>query len=116
MGKKKKSNNKTLDVRVTTDAFENINEIIRYIAIVNKQPLNAIKIGDLLFKTIDRIAQNPFAFRECELIPTKTKIYREAVCLSWKIIFKITVNDIIVLGILHGARKPSKFKALRKVK
>jgi hypothetical protein len=44
MGKKKKSNNKTLDVRVTTDAFENINEIMRYIAIVNKQPLNAIKM------------------------------------------------------------------------
>ncbi len=107
---------KTRQIRVSTNAFHNIYEISRYLAFINKQPLNAIKVGDAIFKTIDRIEQNPFAFKECEQIPTKTKMYRQAVCLSWKIIFKITVTEIIILGVIHGARNPSKIKALGKVK
>ena len=43
---------------------------------------NAIKIGDTIFNTIDRIAENPFAFKECEELPTKNKIYRKAICKS----------------------------------
>ena len=46
-------------------------------------------MGDALFDTIDRIGQNPLAFRECEEILTADKIYRKAVCQSWLIIYKI---------------------------
>ena len=69
-----------------------------------------------IFETIDRIALNPFAFRECEEIPTTTKIYRRAVCFSWLIIYKITNAEIVVLGIIHGSRRPSKIKKLKKIK
>jgi len=78
--------------------------------------LTAVKVGDAIFAKIDRIARNPMAFKECVEIPTKTKMYRRAVCLSWIIIYKLTDAEIIILGIIHGARRPSKIRNLRKVK
>jgi len=71
-------------------------------------------VGDAIFKVIDRIAVNPFAFKECEELATKTKIYRKATCLSWLIIYKIAAPEIIILGIIHSSRKPANLKALKK--
>jgi hypothetical protein len=41
------------------------------------------------FDVIDRIVVNPLAFRECEELRTKAKIYRRALCSSWQIIYRI---------------------------
>ncbi len=90
--------------------------ILRVILPTKHQPLNAIRVGDKIFETIDRIEQNPLAFRECEEIPSKTKIYRKAVCMSWTIIYKIKASEIVVLGVIHGSRKASKVRKLRIVK
>ena len=76
-------------VRITENAHQDIDYITGYIAFINHQPLNAIRVGDVIFDTIDRIRQNPYVYRECEEIPTRNKIYRKAVCLSWLIIYKI---------------------------
>ena len=72
MGKQTKQASATRQVRVSTNAFKNINEITGYIAIVNKQPLNAVKVGDALLEAIDHIGLNPFVYKECEQLPTKT--------------------------------------------
>lgn len=103
-------------VRLTINAAEDIDEITSYIAFVNEQPGNAAKVGDAILETFVRIGQNPLAYKEWEEIPTKTKIYRQAVCLSWLIIYKITSSEIIILGIIHAARKPSIIRKLRKRK
>ena len=70
------------------------------------ETLNAIRVGDEILKTFDRIENNPLAFRECEGIPTVNKIYRKAICLSWIIIYKIKPAEIVILGIIHGHRRP----------
>jgi plasmid stabilization system protein ParE len=116
MGKTKEKAPKTYSLRVTEDALQNIDDITGYIAYIKHQPLNAIRVGDKIFETIDRVEQNPLAFRECEEIPTKTKIYRKAVCMSWLIIFKIKASEIVVLGIIHSSRRASKVRKLKKVK
>jgi plasmid stabilization system protein ParE len=72
-------------------------------------------VGDAIFATLDRISSNPMSFKECEEIPTKGKIYRRAICLSWNIIYKIKENEILVLGIIHKSRKPSALKVLRRI-
>jgi len=105
----------TYKVRITENAQQNIDQITGYIAFINHQPLNAIHVGDNIFETIDRIGRNPYAFRECEEIPTVNKIYRKAVCQSWLIIYKIKAEEVVILGIIYGSRKPSKIKNLRKV-
>jgi plasmid stabilization system protein ParE len=114
MASTKKETRKAYPVRLSENTLQNINEITGYIAFINHQPLNAIRVGDRIFETIDHIGQNPYSFSECEEIPTKTKIYRKAVCLSWLIIYKIKPSEIIILGILHSSRKPSKIKAIKR--
>lgn len=106
----------TYKIRLSDNAIRNIDEITGYIAFINHQPINAIKAGDAIFEMLDRIEHNPYSFKECELIPAKAKMYRQALCLSWYIIYKIIAPEIIVPGIIHTSRKPSKRKALRKVK
>jgi plasmid stabilization system protein ParE len=115
MVRKKKTVAKKYTVRLSTNALRNIDEITGYIAFINHQPLNAINIGDALFETFSRIGQHPFAFKECEELPTKNKIYRRAICFSWSIIYKIVGTEVIILGIIHTSRKPATIRILRKI-
>jgi plasmid stabilization system protein ParE len=116
MGNKKKTTPAVYKVIITNNALENIDAITGYIAFINQQPLSAIKIGDAIFATIERIKTTPYAFKECEEIPTKTKMYRKAICHSWHIVYKIVDTNIIILGIIYASRKPSAIKKIRKVK
>jgi len=116
MDKTKEVAPKTYSLRITEHAIQNLDNITGYIAYIRHEPLNAIRIGDELLKTVDRIEKNPLAFRECEEIPTANKIYRKAICLSWLIIYKIKSEEIVILGIIHGHRRTSKIKSLRKIK
>jgi plasmid stabilization system protein ParE len=116
MGKQKKATPAAYQVRVSDNAFRNIEEITGYIAFIEQQPLNAIKVGNAIFDVIDRIGKNPLAFRECEELATKSRMYRRAVCFSWLIIYKIAGTDIIILAIIHGARRPSAIRQVRKIK
>jgi len=116
MGKQKKTIGKTYKVRLTLSAQQNIDEITGYIAFIKQQPVNALKVGNSIFAIFDKIALNPFSFKECEQLPTKTKIYRQARCRSWYIIYKILANEIVILGLIHQSRKPAGIRALRKIK
>ena len=80
MGKAKKATPEKREIKLTEAALKDIEEIISYISFVQQQPLNAVRIGDAFFKAIDKIEQNPFAYKECPAIPTKSKMYRMAVC------------------------------------
>ena len=116
MGKTKRSTPQNRPVRISVDALRHIDEIINYIAFVNQQPLNAIKVSEAIEKTIDNIAQHPLAYKECKPLSTKTKMYRQAVCLSWLIIYRISASEILILAIIHGARHPKEMRKVRRNK
>ena len=116
MGGQKKTTSEPYQIRISENALKNIDEITGYIAFIKHEPMSAIKVGDAIFATIERIGQVPHAFRECEELATKSKLYRRAICMSWIIIYKIKESEILVLGIMHGSRKPSALKTLRKIK
>jgi len=116
MGHSEEKASEAYSLRISDNALRNIDDITGYIAYIKHQPLTAIRLGDKIFQTIDRIELNPLAFRECWEIPTKTKIYRQAVCMSWLIIFKVKASQIVILGIIHSSRKPSMIRSLRKIK
>jgi plasmid stabilization system protein ParE len=116
MGRAKEEAPKAYSLRLTENALQDLDNITGYIAYIKHQPLNAIRVGDEILKTIDRIEKNPSAFRECDEMPTINKIFRKAVCLSWLIIFKIKPAEVVILGIIHGHRRKAKVKSLRKVK
>ena len=116
MGRTKEKAPKAYSLRVTETALQDLDNITGYIAYIKHEPINAIRVGDEILKTIDRIKKNPTAFRECEEILTSNKIYRKAICLSWLIVFRIKHEVIVVLRIIHSHRSQSIIKNLRKVK
>jgi plasmid stabilization system protein ParE len=116
MDKKKETARNAYKISISTNAIRNLDEITGYIAFINQQPINAIIVGDAIIETIHRIEKHPFSFKECEILPTKSKKYRQAICKSWNIIYKVNKNLIIVLGIVHVSRKPSKLRTLKKAK
>jgi len=116
MDKQKETTRNAYKISISTNAIRNIDEISGYIAFINQQPINAIIVGDAIIETIHRIEKHPFSFKECEWMPTKSKRYRQAICKSLNIIYKVNKNSIIILGIVHVSRKPSKLKTLRKEK
>ncbi len=59
---------KTYQVRISENTIRNIDEITGYIAFINQQPLNAIKVGEAIFKVFVKIEQNPYSFKECDLL------------------------------------------------
>lgn len=113
MGQNEEATTQTREVRIPDRAFRDIEGINFFISIKSLQPLNAAKVIDAIFHTIDRIGAVPFAFKECEYLATKTKMYRQVACLSYLIIYQITDTEIIILAIVHSARKPSRIKKLR---
>ncbi len=116
MGSKKTSNTKSYEIRVTENANKDFDEITDYIEFVNFQPSNAIMVGESIIFSISKILANPHSYKECKYLPTKIKMYRQTLCLSWNIFYRIRDYEIVILGILHTARKPSIIKKLRSVK
>lgn len=57
MGKEKRETSHSPQVRISTHAAEEIDEITRYIAIVNQQPINAVKVGDAIFEVISKFSK-----------------------------------------------------------
>lgn len=112
MAKEKKYSEKEYKVILSKSALQNIDEITGYIAFIKEQPGNAIIVADAIFDTIQRISLHPFAFRECEELPTKDKIYRRAVCQSWLIIYIIKGHEILILGVMHKSQKPSTIRKI----
>ena len=55
MEKEETPSYESLPIRISNNAYQNINEITGYIAFVKYQPLNAMKVGDAIFAVIDRI-------------------------------------------------------------
>jgi plasmid stabilization system protein ParE len=90
--------------------FKDLKGILDYIAIKQKQPLNAIKVSIGINTAMNKIILNPTIYSECENIPTKTKIYREANYKSWLIVFKLKGDVVTILGVLSGKRKTSTFR------
>jgi plasmid stabilization system protein ParE len=114
MGQEKRADIKAYTLIVKDKYYDNLEQIVDYITFEQKQPLNAVKVGDGINKTMSKIIVNPLIYSESENIPTKTKIYREARYKTWLIIFKVKALQVTVLGVLSSKEKPSKFRTVTK--
>jgi len=54
MGRSKEEASKDYSLSITEHASNNIDHITGYIAFIRHEPLNALRLGDAIFKTIDR--------------------------------------------------------------
>ena len=112
MGTEKKTHPEPYTLIVKDKFYQNLDQIVEYIAFVQKQPLNALKVGDGISETMAKIIENPLIYSECENIPTKTKIYREARYKTWLVVFKVKALQVTILGVLSAKQKPTTFRKL----
>ena len=112
MGTEKTTVAKPYSLIIKVNYYLNLEQIVNYIAFEKKQPLNAIRVGEGINKTMIKIVDNPLIYAECENIPTKTKIYREAGYKTWLIIFKVKSNQVTILGVISSKQKPTRFKKM----
>jgi plasmid stabilization system protein ParE len=113
MGKEKIGDSSSYALIISQRYYDDLEQIVDYIEFVKLQPINAIKVGDGIQKTMNKIILNPTIYAECENIPTKSKIYREAGYKSWLIVFKLKGQIVTILGVLSGKRKSSTFKKIK---
>jgi plasmid stabilization system protein ParE len=113
MGIRNSENQETYSLVVNDKYFTDLRKILDFIAIKQNQPVNAIKISIGINAAMNKIVLSPTIYAECENIPTKSKIYREAVFKTWRIIFKIKGEIIMILRVISGKRKPSNFRKLK---
>ena len=94
---------KTYKINWANVAENDLIEIIEYIAI--DSPANALKI----LQTIKKMASNLYSLPERgrvvpELQDQAILIYREIVIPPWRIIYRISENDVYVLTVLDARR------------
>lgn len=116
MAGKKEETTSNFTLRITENAYQNIDDIAEYLANIQQQPLNAVKVVDAIFLMFRKIEINPYLFRECSELKTITKLYRIVSCKNWLIVYKIKKQQVIILGIIYGKRHPGKIKKLKPIK
>ena len=67
-------------------------------------------------KSLDTLFEFHRAYPECRHIPTKNRIYRNIILDAHLIIYRITVQRIEVLDIIHAASSISKIRGVRKIR
>lgn len=66
---------------------------------------------DEIIAWTDIPANMPFRFPACKLLPTKYELYRNGNFLNqYQIIYRITLNEVIILAIIHKSRYPDSLK------
>jgi plasmid stabilization system protein ParE len=112
MEKERNGNSQPYSLIISDKYYSDLDQIVDYIDFVKHQPMNAVKVARGINATMNKIITNPTIYAECENIPTKSKIYREALYKTWQIVFKLKGNTITILGVLSGKRKPSSFRKI----
>lgn len=100
------------EIKIKKQFDEQGRDIVSYIRKNSIQ--NAQKFIDELDRLIDKIVQNPEIYPPERFLPTKQNLYRFVIVMkSWKIIFKLTNERLVFIGIIHTAMHPNKIKQLR---
>ncbi len=87
-------------------------KIYEYIKV--NSPQNAAKFRQELAKSIEKVERNPKIYSPEHELNRKRILYRFIfVMKSWKLVYKITNNFLIFVGIIHTSRHPNEIKQLR---
>jgi len=66
-------------------------------------------------QSLDKLSTFYMTYPECRHIPTKNRMYRNIILDAHLIIFRITVQRIEVLDIIHAASSIGKIRGVRKI-
>ena len=92
---------------------ERLNDIGRYISL--DSPQNAHKVVKDIRQAARDILPHPESKPLVRQLPSEDRIYRFVICHSYKIIYKIKPEYILILDIFHMSREPSNIERLRDI-
>lgn len=104
-----------LEVVISDLALISLEQVYEYGIEMFAYAAATVFIDELIFR-IEQLSINYLLHPECRYLPTKAKIYRNLIYGSYLVIYRITINRIEVLNILHSSRSISAIKASRKIK
>lgn len=77
-------------------------------------PQNAQKFRVEFLSSVNKVAEHPDAYPPEKDLNNKIILYRFILVMKkWKLIYKVTKNIIIFVGIVHTSRHPNEIKKLR---
>jgi plasmid stabilization system protein ParE len=92
--------------------FKHVEEIYEYIK--ENSPQNAEKFKQEVKNKIQEVESHPTAYPPENIANSKKQIYRFTLVMkSWKLVFKVTQELLIFLGIIHTSRHPNEIKKLK---
>jgi plasmid stabilization system protein ParE len=106
---------KILPVKISAVAFQNIEAIFDYGA-ETFSPIVAERFVFTLLQKLETLDANYLLHTECRFIPTKSKKYRMFTYTSYLVIYKIEMDFIAVLTIIHKSRCIASIRAARRIK
>jgi plasmid stabilization system protein ParE len=85
----------------THPALDLFDEICRYVA--RRSPEQAVRLAEQMFRATDRLALFP---RIGRVVPEhKLENVREIFVQSYRVIYRVTDDEVEVLAVQHGARR-----------
>ncbi len=104
--------NKNRKTIIQPKLLKDVEEIFEYIK--RDSPQNANKFKKETINRIDKVELNPTAYPPESNLNSKRKLYRFTLLMkSWKLIFKVTNELLIFLGIVHTSRHHTQIKKHR---
>lgn len=88
-----------MKINWSNEASTDIEDIDRFIALEN--PVAAANLFELLTETVEKIAQMPYIGRTGRVAGTREFVAHP----NYIIVYKVMLDEILILRILHGRRK-----------
>lgn len=102
----------SFELIVSAQVYQQIDEIYSY-ARQNHSQARASKIEYSILQTLEQLTENPFIHPiETLLNPPDEQIRRAIVGRTYRIIYRVQVDSIVVLAVFHGARNPGEIGTL----
>ena len=103
------------NVAITPHALVTVNREFDYLK-ENASLVFAYKFRVKFLEIVNELGNGYLLFPECRLLPTKHKIYRNAIWRDYLFVYKILKGKILVLGVFHAKQNPVKLKPFRRIK
>ena len=96
-----------LNVFWDIEATKHLREIYKYIK--KSSPEGAKKVRDEIFDVIKKLPANPEMFPVDDLKENNDGNYRVFYIYSYRIVYKITPDSILILRVRHTSREPESY-------
>ena len=98
------------NIKITREAYEDIDKIVSYISGVLKNPIAASNFLDELEKCYDNVAFNPESYVLCKDERLKERGYRKIVIKNYIVFYRtdITENTVYIMRVIYGRRDYAK--------